>query len=223
MTDEMGEQGAAKDAGQQQGDERSKTVARPCINEEGALTRREIIKLTAGAVVISPLVGLITTSAAESASAAARDISAQTDKAPLFFSREEFALVDELTEMIIPTDDHSPGARAAGVAAYIDARLAESFGEEPKQLWRDGLKLIDSLSQQMHGRAFLQAAPEQRLGLLVRISENEANPKKPEEVFFKELKARTARAYYSSKIGIHTEMEYKGNTNLKEFVGYDAN
>ena len=32
-------------------------------------------------------------------------------------------------------------------------------------------------------------------------------------------KRRTARAYYTSKIGIHQEMEYKGNTLLMEFVG----
>jgi len=28
------------------------------------------------------------------------------------------------------------------------------------------------------------------------------------------------RAYYSSKIGIHQEMEYKGNVLLNEFVGF---
>ena len=37
-----------------------------------------------------------------------------------FFTPEEFALVDELSEMIIPTDAQSPGARAAKVAAFID-------------------------------------------------------------------------------------------------------
>jgi Gluconate 2-dehydrogenase subunit 3 len=221
MADEKREPDAAKDGGQQSRGERSKTVALTGLHEEEGLTRREIIKLAAGAVVISPLVGLITTHAADNTTAALVS-QGQSARAPQFFSREEFALVDELTEMIIPTDDHSPGARAAGVAAYIDARLAESFEGEPKQLWRDGLKLIDSLSRQMHGRAFLQAEPKQRIELLTRISENEASPKKPEEIFFSELKARTARAYYSSKIGIHTEMEYKGNINLKEFVGYDA-
>ena len=41
-------------------------------------------------------------------------------------------------------------------------------------------------------------------------------------LFFRELKSRTARAYYTSEIGIKTEMEYKGNVSLKEFVGYDA-
>lgn len=47
-------------------------------------------------------------------------------KAPLFFTKQEFALVDELTELIIPADDHSPGARAAQVAGYIDFRLSEA-------------------------------------------------------------------------------------------------
>ena len=44
------------------------------------------------------------------------------------------------------------------------------------------------------------------------MAENETHPKTPEQVFFGELKAATARVYYTSKIGIHQEMEYKGNT-----------
>jgi hypothetical protein len=188
-------------------------------NEEAGLTRREMIKLTAGAVVVAPIVGLAKAQAETNPIIAS---AASQNKAPLFFTPNEFALVDELTEMIIPTDDHSPGARAAGVAAYIDKRLAESFEEEPKKSWREGLKLIDSLSQESFGRAFLEATPEQRIELLTRISQNELNPKKSEETFFKELKVSTARAYYTSKIGIHTEMQYKGNVSLKEFVGYDA-
>jgi gluconate 2-dehydrogenase subunit 3-like protein len=174
------------------------------------LTRREIIKLGASAAIVVAVTGLD-----------ADAVAAQT-KSPLFFTKEEFALADELTELIIPADDHSPGARAALVAGYIDFRLSESFEEQPKRLWRDGLKLIEQLSQEMHGKSFLASSPEQRIALLTRISQNEMKPVKPEELFFKELKSRTARAYYSSKIGIHTEMEYKGNVSLKEFAGYDA-
>ena len=193
-------------------------IIEPAQNrEEAELTRREIIKLAAGAVVAAPIVGLAKAQAGINPA-----ISASQNKAPLFFTPKEFALADELTEMIIPTDDHSPGARAAEVAAYIDKRLAESFEEGPKKSWREGLKLIDSLSQESFGRAFLEATPEQRVELLTRISQNEKDPKKPEEIFFKELKSSTARAYYTSKIGIHTEMQYKGNVSLKEFVGFDA-
>jgi hypothetical protein len=199
----------------------NKIDARRETNEEAGLTRREMIKLTAGAVVVAPLVGL-TKAQAGINPAIAGAASASQSKAPLFFTPKEFALVDELTELIIPTDDHSPGARAAEVAAYIDKRLAESFEEEPKQSWRAGLQLIDSLSQESFGRVFLEATPEQRTELLTRISQNEMSPKKPEETFFRQLKVSTVRAYYTSKIGIHTEMQYKGNVSLKEFVGYDA-
>jgi hypothetical protein len=43
----------------------------------------------------------------------------------------------------------------------------------------------------------------------------------PEIQFFHELKRWTVRGYYTSKIGIHDELEYKGNRVLTEFVGCD--
>ena len=46
--------------------------------------------------------------------------------------------------------------------------------------------------------------------------------KRRKSKFFVELKFSTADAYYSSKIGIHQEMEYKGNVLLQEFVGYEV-
>ena len=184
--------------------------------EDYNVTRREMLKLAATAAISIPLVGLGNTADAATGSAAAQW------KAPLFFTREEFAMVDEISELIIPTDDHSPGARAAGCAAYIDARLAESWTDEPKTQWRDGLKSIDAISQEMHGKPFMQTTPEQRIAVLTRISKNEMDPKTPEERFFREIKSRTVHAYYSSKIGIHQEIGYKGNVPIKEFVGYDV-
>src|SRR5919198_5562839 len=108
-------------------------------------TRRQLVKITAAAAIAAPLAG--------------------QSSAPLFFTPEEFGLVDELSELIIPADEHSPGARAAQVAAYIDKCLAESFEAEARQLWRDGLKRIEALSSRMHGRPFLEATPHQRVAL----------------------------------------------------------
>jgi hypothetical protein len=219
MTDRINQTEIAKD--EQQSPNAENQILDAVIKESAGLSRREVIKCTASVLIAAPLVGLPDAKAATQATGAKGDSRTQV-KAPLFFTKAEFALLDELSELIIPTDDHSPGARAAKVAAYIDARLAESFTEEPKLLWRTGLKQIEALSQEMHKRAFLQSTHEQRIALLTRISQNETDPKTPEETFFKELKTRTAQAYYSSKIGIHEEMKYKGNTYLKEFVGYDA-
>jgi len=180
--------------------------------DESNLTRREIIKLGAGAAIAAAVTTPVRSVVAN----------ASQGKNLLFFTKEEFALVDELTELIIPSDDHSPGARAALAADYIDFSLSESFDERPKVQWRDGLKLIDQISQEMNGKPFMASTAEQRIALLTRISKNEGKPVAPEEHFFKELKSRTAHAYYTSKIGIHNEMEYKGNVSLKEFAGYDA-
>ena len=141
---------------------------------------------------------------------------------PIVAGIDEFAMVDELAEMIIPADEHSPGARAARVAPYLDGRFAETFEDEPKRDWHEGLARINVLSQEMHGQPFMQATSEQRLALLTRISKNEEKPELPEEHFFLMLKASTAHTYYTSKIGIHQEMEYKGNIVLQEFAGYEV-
>ena len=42
---------------------------------------------------------------------------------PMFFTPEEFVVVDQVTELIIPQDEH-PGARDAGVAEFIDLMAA---------------------------------------------------------------------------------------------------
>lgn len=181
---------------------------------EESLTRREILKRGAGAAVGAPLLATEVQTR--------RPAVSRASKSPKFFTEAEFALVDELSEMIIPTDDHSPGARAAKVAEYIDGRLAESFENGPREQWRAGLQLVDRLALETSGRIFMLAAVAERHAVLGRMSQNETNPQRDEEKFFRELKSRVADAYYSSKIGIHDEMEYKGNTFLREFAGEDA-
>lgn len=174
--------------------------------------RRDILKISATAMLATPLLN------AETAISAAT----RQSYSPRFFTRAEFALVDELSEIIIPTDNHSPGARAAKVAEYIDFQLAEAFTEEPQKQWRDGLKLIDVLAEEMHGKVFMQCSPQERIAVVTRIAANESSPQNPAEKFFVELKQRTAHAYYTSEIGIKTELEYKGNTYLNEFSGSNA-
>jgi len=142
---------------------------------------------------------------------------------PLFFTPEEFALVDEMSDMIIPTDAQSGGARAAGVAAFIDARLAEAFEKDEPLRWRAGIKAVEALSQEIHAKTFMASTPEQRLALLTRIAAAESDPKTDAEKFFGQIKGATIRAYYASKIGIHDDQRYKGNViQPGEYAGYDA-
>jgi hypothetical protein len=172
------------------------------------LSRREALKVTAGAVLATQ-------------AAALRPAFAE-GPGTRFFTPAEFALVDELSEIIIPADEHSPGARAARVAVYIDNELADAFEEAPRTQWREGLRLVNTLATGMHGKPLVDLAPEQRVAVVTRLAEGEPKFTTPEGKFFGELKRRVAYAYYTSKIGIHDEMEYKGNTLLQEFVGTDV-
>ena len=178
------------------------------------MKRREALRIGGGAALAAPLVR-----AGETVEAA---LVPSPPPAPRFFTADEMALVDELTEMIVPADAHSPGARAARVAAFIDGRLAEAFlpaEADVQRRFREGLARVEVLCREMHGTGFLACTPEQRTAVLTRMAANEEDPKTPEELFFRELKGQTVRGYYTSKIGIHDEMEYKGNTLLAEFVG----
>ena len=191
--------------------------AAPRSPEDGRdadLTRRDLIKLGAAATIAAS-VGLGETLAAQLPAAG-------PPAARAFFTPAELALVDELSELIVPTDEHSPGARAAKVAAFIDSQLAEAWDEKDRTTWRQGLIGIERLAREVTGAGFLQGTTAQRVSVLTRIAAQESKPKAPEELFFVELKSRVVQAYYTSEIGIKQEMEYKGNSYLTEFVGFDV-
>jgi hypothetical protein len=138
-----------------------------------------------------------------------------------FFTRSELTLVEELAETIIPADNHSGGAKAAKVADYIERVVRESIDDDQKRLWREGLRLIDEMSRRESGQLFVEASPEQRIAVLKVLSDNEKMIELPEVRFFHEVKRLTVDGYYTSRIGILEELQYKGNTILEEFVGCD--
>jgi len=180
-------------------------------HEGQSLSRREMIATTAAALA-APLLPVKAPTAPAAVALSGK-----------FLTPAEFALLEELTELIIPKDDHSPGARAAGVAAYIDGRLAESLELDWQASWRSGLQAVDELSRELNGQQFLHATPDQRVAVLTRLAAGERDPKTPPERFFTEVKRWTVRGYYTSKIGIHLDQEYKGNVYQQgEYAGYDA-
>ncbi|HZS06673.1 MAG TPA: gluconate 2-dehydrogenase subunit 3 family protein [Blastocatellia bacterium] len=138
--------------------------------------------------------------------------------APKFFNQQQLALIATISEHIIPTDDHSPGAIAAEVPAFIDLMISESPAET-KKLWTDGLAAVDQMSKTKYQKDYTGATKEEQIAILTEISKNEMKPSTTEEKFFRAIKNMTIDGYYTSEIGIHKELEYKGNTYLKEFKG----
>lgn len=120
----------------------------------------------------------------------------------VFFTPSEQAMVERLMELVIPADDHSPGAKAARVPAFADLMISTG-SERSKAAWRSGLA------------AFAEAEKAASLDVvLARASEEEAAPKSELGQFFVDLKRVTVDGYYTSSVGIHQEMQYIGNQHL---------
>jgi len=130
----------------------------------------------------------------------------------------QFATLEVLVDAIIPTDERSPGAKQARVADYIDLLLSESDRELTLQ-WLGGFAALDVEAMSRFRAPFGKLAAGQIDAILQTISRNEKAPQTPLETFFVMAKQATIRGYYTSEIGIHQDLRYKGNQFLREFVG----
>jgi hypothetical protein len=130
----------------------------------------------------------------------------------------QYATLDVLVDAIIPTDERSPGARDARVADYIDLLLSES-DTEVRQQWFDGLAAVDAEASARNGTPVAKLSAAQVEALLTAISANERAPQTAAERFFVMTKRAAIQGYYTSEIGIHKDLRYKGNQFLPEFHG----
>lgn len=146
----------------------------------------------------------------------------RTNAAPSLkvLSATQYATLAALTEAIIPADERSPGAKEARVADYVDLMLSEG-DETLRKEWLDGLAALDADAAARFGARFVGLAAAQVEAMLTEVSRNEKvkEGKSPVEKFFITAKESTIHGYYSSEIGIHKELRYKGNQLLAEFVG----
>ena len=179
--------------------------------------RRQWLKMSATAIGATLLPSATVQAEVETASSAPKPRDAKD--VTHFFTRHQYHLIEELTETVIPADNRSGGAKAAKVADYIELVVGQSVNDEQKALWAEGLRLVDLMSQHRTGKPYIESTPEERTSVLTILSENDEMTDLPETRFFHELKRLTARGYYTSKIGIHDELQYKGNKALLDYVG----
>src|SRR3989440_7352888 len=121
---------------------------------------------------------------AETASAKPVGKSSENNFPSRFFTPLQHELVEELSETIIPADDHSGGAKAAKVADFIDQLLGETYDENQKALWREGLRLVDLMSRHYSGKSLLEARPEERVAGVKMVFVDDNNNALAQDRFF---------------------------------------
>jgi gluconate 2-dehydrogenase gamma chain len=119
---------------------------------------------------------------------------------PQFFTSAEYAMVERLTDVIIPSDGTS-GAKEAGVAEFIDFMVASD--PEVQYEFRMGLAWLNAHAEQADGRRFLELTPAQQtlllepLGFKDKMRPGEETGRK----FFRMMRESTVTGFYTSEIG----------------------
>ena len=126
-----------------------------------------------------------------------------------------------MIDQIIPATE-TPGAKGARVNEFIDVILTEWATPEERKNFLDGLTGIDTQSQSLYGKNFVDAAAEQQLVQLRAIddavmSNRVVRPRhgntvtKPdaqlEGNFWEVFKRVTVHGYYTSEIGFTQELK----------------
>lgn len=159
---------------------------------------------------------------------------------PKCFNQHEYATLSTLTEIIIPADDQSAGAREAGAPEFID--LLSSQNEELANIFIGGILWLDRQMQRRYSSSFLDASQVQQaevLDLLAAASDKkkerpaytpseeyrgfedyrvkQSSPLAAGTRFFQWTRRMTADAFYTSPIGIK-DIGFKGNGYANEYV-----
>ena len=127
---------------------------------------------------------------------------------PISFTASEYAVIERLTDIIIPSDG-TPGAREAGVSEFVD--LMASRDSELQLNLRTGLRWLDAHSTESQGKPFQQLAAPQQTILLEPLAYKEKfrSRDKQGREFFQLVREYTVMGFYTSEIGLK-ELDFPG-------------
>jgi gluconate 2-dehydrogenase gamma chain len=134
---------------------------------------------------------------------------------PVFLSKEQGALVGEVAEIIIPRTD-TPGAKDAGVPAFIDSMLKDVYEDEDRQRYIAGLKAFDDAARTAHSKAFVELSKPQQTELVRKVHDEavatelalETRPRYLRRPFILMTKELTLLGFFTSKPGATEVLQY---------------
>lgn len=172
------------------------------------MNRREAL-----AAVSALFGGAIIGSHAFLAGCAARDGERAATGALMLNAADE-AMLDEVGETILPTTPDSPGARAAGVGAFMNLMVTDCYGPQDQQTFKAGLVRLNEAARTQYGADFVALSPEQRHTFLLTL-EREARDYAatrtegdPEVHYYSMIKQLTLLGYFTSEVGATQALRY---------------
>jgi len=141
---------------------------------------------------------------------------------PKVFNPHEWKTVHVLFDLIIPADERSVSATAAGVPEFIDDWLDLQRGDLLSSI-RGGLAWLDIECNRLLGTDFITSTTGQREQVLDRIAypKNAAPEDASAVAFFNHLRELVVSGFFTSEAGIK-DLPYLGNEPQSDWQGCPA-
>jgi hypothetical protein len=139
------------------------------------------------------------------------------DYQPKFFDAADFAALQAITAILIPTDD-TPGAREARCAHFIDFVLQASIEHAPEtgRQWRDAMQAL-----RQAGFHTADASGQAAIVAAMARPEREAGATHPAYAAYRLIKQQNTFAFYTSRAGMIECLDYRGNSYNATFPACD--
>jgi len=151
--------------------------------------------------------------------AVAQERAVQKKYTPKGLNAHEYATLQRLSDLIIPADEHSPGALATNAADFLDFLCSGS--DDMKLIYTGGLGWLDeAMKHRYEGKSFLEASTQQQTAMLDLIAYRENRRQDallgPGIDFFTWARKMVADAFYTHPLGVK-DLGYMGNTAVAHF------
>lgn len=179
--------------------------------------RRAALKAIAAAPMLAPLVWA-EPDVAEAQRKVAALFATNADRAPKFFTPDEWHLVRVLVDLIIPRDERSGSATDVGVPEFMDFMMLDQPDSQKRM--REGLAWIDAESRHRFGRRFVECDAGQHSALLNDLAWPRKVPEALKEgsSYFISLRNLTLTGFWTTRAGI-ADLQYTGNTFVPQWNG----
>jgi gluconate 2-dehydrogenase gamma chain len=131
---------------------------------DAPFTRRDLLKIAGVAGAAAAGASPVAATAVEQPRRRVRPV-----REPLrALTADEADLLDRIAELLVPSDEHGPGATEAMAVRYIDRALAGALAAQ-REAYRTGLEALQRYARQTRGAPFLQLSETRQISLLIDV------------------------------------------------------
>ena len=180
------------------------------------VSRRDLLR-NIGAITLTTFgMSVVSAEGAQHVHQAVGDVKKAGPYKPKLFTAAEYKTLQRLADLIIPADEHSPGALAGGAPEFIDFLCSQSH--ELAEIYTGGTAWLDHQMNSRYAANFVEAKPEQQTAMLDLIAyrKNESPDLSPGIRFFTWVRNMTVDAFYTSKAGMD-DLGFMGNGAVAQF------